>query len=222
MAVEREGGALSGPRDGELEDRIREVEQAATDWGVHVDAVEGRFVGALLGAIRHCGRMNLAALSDLEALFERTRVAGEGERRLVELLVDAGARALAMAREATETAASASVHAELEIDKSVARIAQEMGRKLLEESQRWLVLKQTERNRRDARRLATGVVVAAMAVFVGGYATAEWWSSTESAARQAVLEAVDRCWVAPLMVRMADGKTVETCRLADLTANRAD
>ena len=36
----------------------------------------------------------------------------------------------------------------------------------------------------------------------------------------AVLEAVDRCWVEPRMVRMADGKTVEMCRLADLTTDR--
>ena len=47
-----------------------------------------------------------------------------------------------------------------------------------------------------------------------------WWSARESATCQAVLEAVDRCWVEPMMVRMADGKTVETCRLADLTTNR--
>jgi hypothetical protein len=35
-----------------------------------------------------------------------------------------------------------------------------------------------------------------------------------------VLEAVDRCWVEPRMVRTADGKTVEMCRLADLATNR--
>jgi hypothetical protein len=35
-----------------------------------------------------------------------------------------------------------------------------------------------------------------------------------------VLEAVDRCRVEPRTVRTADGKTVEMCRLADLTTNR--
>ena len=103
------------------------------------------------------------------------------------------------------------------LDTAIARIAKEMSRALLAESQKWLVLKQTERNRREAWRLAAWIVAAAVAVFVGGGATTQWWSAKESAARQAVLEAVDRCWVEPMMVRMADGKTVETCRLADLT-----
>ena len=52
MANERRSEALTGPRDLDLEDHILEVERAAADWGVHVDALEGRFVGALLAAIR--------------------------------------------------------------------------------------------------------------------------------------------------------------------------
>ena len=71
-------------------------------------------------------------------------------------------------------------------------------------------------------RMATGGMVAAgaVAVFIGGAAAMQWWNAKESAARQAMLEALDRCWVQPVMVRMADGKTVEMCRLADLTTDR--
>ena len=64
------------------------------------------------------------------------------------------------------------------------------------------------------------VAAAAVAVFISGGVMTQWWSAKESATRQAVLEAVDRCWVEPRMVRTADGKTVEMCRLADLTMNR--
>jgi hypothetical protein len=73
MAYERNSEAPKGPRDLELKDHIREVESAAADWGVHVDALEGRFIGALLAAIRESGRTNLAVLGDIEALLERAR-----------------------------------------------------------------------------------------------------------------------------------------------------
>jgi hypothetical protein len=219
-AITDEGAPLHGRRSLGLADQIAQVERAALDWGVHVDALEGQFVRALLKAIEETGRTNLAALGDLEALIEKTRRIAEGERRQVELLIEAGTQALAMAREATETAALASVRAEQEIDKSVARIAQEMSQKLLDESQQWLVLKQTARNRSDAWRLAAAVAATAMVVFVAGYATSKWWSATESAARQAVLEAVDRCWLKPLVVRNAKGEDIETCRLDELTTGR--
>ena len=80
-----------------LAEEIARVEQAARDWGVHVDAVEGRFVGALLKAIEETGKTNLAALGDLEALFERARREGEADRRRIERMVEAGVNALAMA-----------------------------------------------------------------------------------------------------------------------------
>jgi len=215
-----EGAARNARRDFGLTEEIARVERAAIDWGVHIDALEGQFVRALLKAIEETGRTNLAALGDLEALLERARREGEADRRRIERMIEAGSNALAMAFQATERAGLASVRAEEAIDKSIARIAEEMSRALLSESQKWLVLKQTERNRREAWRLAGCVAAAAVAIFIGGGVTMQWWSAKESAARQAVLEAVDRCWVEPRMVRAADGKIVEMCRLEDLTTDR--
>ena len=94
-----------------LAEEIARVEQAARDWGVHVDAVEGRFVGALLKAIEETGKTNLAALGDLEVLFERARREGEADRRRIERMVEAGVNALAMAHRAAENAGVASAHA---------------------------------------------------------------------------------------------------------------
>ena len=214
------GATPVGRRDFGLAEEIARVERAALDWGVHVDAAEGQFVRALLKAIEETGRTNLAALGDLEALLATARREGEADRRRIERMIEAGSNALAMAHQATERAGFASIRAEEAIEESIARIAKEMSRALLAESQKWLVLKQTERNRREAWRLAAWVAAAALAIFIAGCATMGWWSARESATRQAVLEAVDRCWVGPMMVRMADGKTVEACRLADLTTNR--
>ena len=214
------GAAPVGRRDFGLAEEVARVERAALDWGVHVDALEGQFVRALLKAIEETGKTNLAALGDLEALLETARREGEAERRRIERMIEAGLNALAMAHQATERAGLASIRAEEAIEEAIARIAKEMSRALLAESQKWLVLKQTERNRREAWRLSGCVAAATVAVFIGGAAAMQWWSAKESAARQAVLEAVDRCWVEPIMVRMADGKTVEMCRLADLTTDR--
>ena len=155
-----------------------------------------------------------------ELIEESSRKFRDDEVRRVEVMLESGRVAINLAREANQTALVTADRAEQEFNKSVGRIAEEMSRALLAESQKWLVLKQTERNRRDAWRLAGCVAAAAVAVFIGGGATTQWWSAKESATRQAVLEAVDRCWVEPRMVRTADGKTVEMCRLADLTTNR--
>ena len=214
------GGDCLGRWDFGLAEEIARVEQAARDWGVHIDAVEGRFVGALLKAIEETGKTNLAALGDLEVLFERARREGEADRRRIERMVEAGVNALAMAHQATERSGLASVRAEGAIDDAIARIAAKMSGGPLSESQKWLVSKQTERNRREPSRLAAWVGAAALAGFIGGGGTMRWWSAGESATRQAVLEAVDRCRVQPRMVRAADGKTVEMCGLADLTTNR--
>ena len=52
MSDEHNSEAPTRARDLDLKDHIRDVERAAADWGVHVDALEGRFIGALLAAIR--------------------------------------------------------------------------------------------------------------------------------------------------------------------------
>jgi hypothetical protein len=207
-------------RDFGLAEEIARVERAALDWGVHVDAAEGQFVRALLKAIEETGRTNLAALGDLEALLERARREGEADRRRIERMIEAGSNALAMAHRASEDAGVASAHAQQMVDQSVAGIQARMSKALVEGCPQWLIFEQKARHRLYAWRLAAWVAAGAVAVFIAGVATTQWWNAKESAARQAMLEALDRCWVQPVMVRTADGKTVEMCRLAELTTDR--
>ena len=175
---------------------------------------------ALLKAIEETGRTNLAALGDLEALLETARREGEAERRRIERMIEAGSNALAMANRAFEDAGVASARAQQMVDQSVAGIQAQMSKALVEGCPQWLIFEQKARHRLYAWRLAAWVTAGGVALFFAGCASMQWWSAKESAARQAVLEAVDRCWVEPMMVRMADGRTVEVCRLADLTKNR--
>jgi hypothetical protein len=214
------GAAPVGRRDFGLAEEIARVERAAHDWGVHVDALEGQFVRALLKAIEETGKTNLAALGDLEALLETARREGEAERHRIERMIEAGSNALAMANRASEDAGVASARAQQMVDQSVAGIQARMSKALVEGCPQWLIFEQKARHRLYAWGLAAWVAAGAVAVFIAGGVTAQRWSARESATRQAVLEGVDRCWVEPIMVRMADGKTVEMCRLADLTTDR--
>jgi hypothetical protein len=131
-------------------------------------------------------------------------------------MIDASQRTLSMAQEAAETSAASGERAERVFNASVANIAKDLSVKLLDECQQWLVLKQTQHNRRDARRLAVGGAAAALTVFVGGYAMAGWPQDKETKAEQAMIAAVERCWKKPVILRDGNGGPVEMCRLQDL------
>jgi hypothetical protein len=156
----------------------------------------------------------------VEVLLERARREGEADRRRIERMIEAGSTALAMADRASENAGVASAHAQQMVDQSVVGIQARMSKALVEGCPQWLIFEQKARHRLYAWRLAAWVAAGAVAVFFAGVATTQWWNAKESAARQAMLGALDRCWMQPVMVRMADGKTVEMCRLADLTPDR--
>jgi hypothetical protein len=219
----------TGPdRLASLREAAGDMDEALREEGFDAFGSHAVFVRWQRASVEALGAILVEAERELGARVERagemieesSRKFRDDEVRRVEVMLESGRVAINLAREANRTALVTADRAEQEFNKSVGRIAQEMSRALLAESQKWLVLKQTERNRRGAWRLAAWVAAAAVAVFIGGGAATQWWSAKESAARQAVLEAVDRCWVEPMMVRMADGKTVEACRLADLTTDR--
>ena len=159
-------------------------------------------------------------VESVSVVLETARREGEAERRRIERMIEAAANALAFANCAAENAGVASAHAQQMVDESVAGIKKRVSKALVDQCPQWFTFEQTARHRLYAWRLAGWVAVGASALFIGGGATNQWWSAKESATRQAVLEAVDRCWVEPRMVRTADGKTVEMCRLADLATNR--
>jgi hypothetical protein len=218
-----------GPeRLAKLREALGDMDEALRDEGFDALGSHAVYVRWQRACVEALGAILVEAERELGARVERacamieesSRRFRDDEGRRVELLLESGRVAINLARESNQTALVTADRAEQEFNKSVGRIAEEMSRKLLSESQKWLLLKQTERNRREAWRLAAWVAAAAVAVFMGAAAAMQWWSARESAARQAVLEAVDRCWVEPRMVRTADGKTVEMCRLADLTTNR--
>ena len=167
----------------------------------------------LLEAERELGARVEKACARMEEASQRFR---DDEFRRAELLLISGQEALNMARQAADTTAATGERAERVFNASVAKIARELSVKLLDECQQWLVLKQTGRNRRDAWRLAVSATMAALTVFVGGYAMAGWRGDSVTAAEQAVIAAVERCWKKPVIFQNVNGAPIEMCPLQDL------
>src|SRR5580698_3206118 len=163
-----EGAAPIARRDFGLAEEIARVERTARDWGVHVDALEGQFVRALLKAIEETGKTNLAALGDLEALLEKARREGEADRRRIERMIEAGSNALAMAHRAAENAHVASAHYQKTIDEGVAGIFARISKELVAKCPQWLNFEQNARHRQYAWRLAAKVLAAGVVLFIGG------------------------------------------------------
>jgi hypothetical protein len=215
----------NGPdRLAKLHGALGDMDEALRDEGFDALGSHGVYVRWQRACVEALGTILIEAERELGARVERagavieesSRKFRDDEGRRVELLLESGRVAINLAREANQTALVTADRAEQEFNKSVGRIAEEMSRKLLAESQKWLLLKQTERNRREAWRLAGCVAAATVAVFIGGVATAEGWWMEESASRRVMIEALDRCWLNPLVVRMETGERLETCRLDQL------
>jgi hypothetical protein len=215
----------TGPdRLASLREAAGDMDEALRDEGFDAFGSHAVFVRWQRASVEALERILVEAERELGARVERacglieesSRKFRDDEVRRVEVMLESGRVAINLAREANQTALVTADHAEQEFNKSVGRIAEEMSRKLLAESQKWLLLKQTERNRREAWRLAGCAAAATVAVFIGGVATAEGWRMEESASRRAMIEALDRCWLNPLVVRMETGERLETCRLDEL------
>jgi hypothetical protein len=206
---------------GKMDEALRE--EGFDEHGSHAifvrwqrESVEG-LGGILLEAEKTMGERVDTACARIEEASRRFR---DDEFRRAKILLTSGQDALSMARQAADTAAATGERAEQVFNASVAKIARELSVKLLDECQQWLVLKQTQRNRRDAWRLAVGVAAAALMVFVGGYATAGWRQDKETEAERAVFAAVERCWKKPVTAQDASGAAIEMCRLQDLLPRR--
>ncbi len=125
-------------------------------------------------------------------------------------LLDGGQQVLELAREAAKTAARAQKQTRDEYDQAIVRVAKTMADKLLDSSQRWLVLKQTDYNRRSAWRHAAVVSAAVLALVALGYGYRGWQDGPAA-------EALERCAAAPIMLKIGDQQQlVPACRLDHL------
>jgi hypothetical protein len=218
MAFREEEGGAAGL---DLDEHIKAVEEAARDWGVHADALEGRFVSALLAAIAESGRMNRAAVGEVERVLAQAKAVGDQEVGRLKIIFSGGEKAIAIAKQAAETAIAAAHRGEVEFNRSVAQIAEELSTRILDSSQKWLVLKQRCRNRRDAWLLALCVTVVAVGVLIAGYELRGYQDDPAVTAYYETQERIAECQREPVQVKdMRIGALRPACWLDQVLASR--
>jgi len=177
-----------------MDHRIQEVARAATDWGVQPDKIEGKFITALLSAIRAVGEIVVAASEDTRGIVEESKELAELE--------------LEKLRKFNVAAAATIREAEVAKEAVVANVTKGLTERLISESQKWLVLKQTDYNRRSAWRLAVLVSLCALGVFLLGYELREW---QDAPATSMLMKCLEKPYYGTY-----DGKKFTLCRPDEL------
>lgn len=183
----------------ELDAAIRDVEEAAANWGIRRDHAEARFVAALLGAIKRLG-----------VVIEDERVnASKREERLIAVASDLNKRGeLDLAKvEAIKTAAQLCVvqaheairDRELAYDESFKRQVQNIGNRMLDEFEHWRVIKESAWNFKMKCKWAVAASLVTLVVAGAGYGFREWED-------RGIIDALARCQAAPDMIVQATGE----------------
>jgi hypothetical protein len=154
----------------ELDEEIAAVLDAADDWGIRHEDLEGRFVTAWLNTVKWLGRLVAAAVADLKNVIQQSKAASDAE---AERLRQLNRQALTV----IETARAAQTHLEIQRETVVAKLLDRIGPELSDGIKYWRVIKEREYNRRAARRLAAGTVAGALLLVLGGYLGRAWQDS---------------------------------------------
>ena len=165
----------SGEALAELSDRIKDTVDAARDWGVLPDHLEGRFVTAFLNAVSWLGRLVTAAVADLTAVVHAGQKLAETELATLKAANELAANTIRQAR-------AAQTNIEVQRETLVARVVENIGPQLAGGVKDWLVLREREYNRKVARRRAAITGAAVVALIAGGYGVRAWQDTDATAA----------------------------------------
>jgi hypothetical protein len=190
--------AVGSPED--FAEVLKTVQDAAREWGVRQDLMEGKFVSALLGAVAWLGRVNQAAQAEFRQIAQKQSDAAKLELARAEALTKATNATLGQAR-------SALINLQVERENVTVRMIHETMPMFAEELRKALVIRVNDET--SALKLKRGLVAACIAVgvFLGGYGLRAWSD------RDAV-GALERCLSKPLQSQVA-GQTHLYC---DVTA----
>ena len=159
----------------EFKRRMAATEDAAREWGVRAAEPEGRFVSALLGAMRMMGGLSDAALRSSERTAQINRRAAELELARAQEVTKAANIALSQARNAQIALV---VEQETVVDgmvnKTLPLFIDKLQGALIIRERRW------NDDVRQRRLVIAGLV--ALGVFLGGYALRAWADSDRTAA----------------------------------------
>jgi hypothetical protein len=196
-AIKEAGGR--GDSIGEVYRRVDEVEEAAREWGVQPDQVEGRFIGAMLSAMKGMARtiesaeaMASAREERLVSLVAELNKRGESDLAKVEAIKKAAELCVVQAHEAIRDR-------QLTYDEAFKRQVQNIGNRMLDEFGSWRVIKQDAWNHRSRRKSALFFCMLTLLNFGAGYGIREWED-------RGIIQAVARCRANPDVVVPATGE----------------
>ena len=183
----RLAAAVSGPED--YAAVLKTVQDAAREWGVRHDLMEGKFVSALLGAVEWLGRVNQAAQAEFRQIAQKQSDAAKVELARAEALSKATNATLGQAR-------SALINLQVERENLTVRMIHETMPMFAEKMRDVLVTRINDEN--AALRLKRGLLagLVAVGVFLGGYGVRAWSD------REAV-GALERCLTKPFQTQAA-------------------
>ena len=161
------GAAGGGAVPADLDAALAQVERAARDWGIRSDLMEGRFVTALIAAIRAVGEVSEGAKAEFREIARKGQNIAQTEYQQARELAQAANTALAQAR-------MAQVLAQAEKESLVARMIKETLPLFAENMRNVLVLREQRWNRDRLRHryALTGIVV--LGIFLAGYCLRAW------------------------------------------------
>jgi hypothetical protein len=168
---------------------LRSVQDAARDWGIRPDLMEGKFVSALLGAVEWLGRVNQAAQAEFRQIAQKQSDAAKVELARAEALTKATNATLGQAR-------SALIGLQVERENVTVRMIHETMPMFAAELRKALVIRVSDET--SALKLKRGVLagIAAIGIFLGGFGLRAF------ADRDAV-GALERCLAKPLQAQTA-------------------
>ena len=191
-------GARAAQVVAELEVRIGAVTDAASDWGVRPDHLEGRFLAAFLTALHGLGRLIVAAAVDLTNVVTMGKAAADAELLRLRAAQESAAALLQQAR-------TAQVSLEVQRETLVARLVEHIGPQVASGVKDWVVIREKEHNRKAARTRAAFTVAAALALVACGYGVRVWQDEDATAA-------LARCVARKLIVQV-NGANQAYCSL---------
>lgn len=167
---------------------LNDVQQAARDWNIRPDLLEGKFVSAFLGAVEWLARVNQAAQAEFRQIARMQNDAAKLELARAEALTKATNATLGQAR-------SALINLQVERENVTVRMIHETMPLFATELRKALVIRVDDET--SALKLKRGLLAGLLAVgvFVGGYGMRVWsdWDA---------VGALERCLAKPLHMEM--------------------
>ena len=160
------GATVAEAADG-LREATANLEAAAWREGIDRDGVLGPFVQAMKTVLLRLADVSARTETAMGANVESMRQVSEAEVQKLRQMVDAAGTAVRQARQAQ-------VNLELERENVAARLVEHLGPQIAEGIKHWRVIKETEFNRRQARRRAALTAAAAVILVAGAYFGRAW------------------------------------------------